>query len=247
MNLGREPFLSGEIEAALTVDARDGDAEAHRRLVTSALPWVIRIAKEYREFGVPFEDLVQEGVLGLLEAVRRFDPTRGNRLLTYAAPWIRKTIRQALDRQGNVVRPSTYASRRKSGAEHPTIRIRCVPLEGTIGPDGRNSPASRLADGNARPDEHLVREEGHRLVRCGVASLEDRERRILTRRFGLDGRPSESLDAVGTWLGISRERVRQIEGTALDKLRRGFSRGRRDLRASRSQAQKKGDAGSGVP
>ena len=189
-------------ERALFRAIQAGDWHARARLVVSNLPFVLGVAKRYRGMRVPFEDLVAEGALGLLEASYRFDPARGTRFITFATWWIRKRILLALDRG---------SGRYLSSAALP----REVPLEGEQG-----GPLNYLADGTAADGERtfLRRERLAELDRA-LSGLSSREREILRLRFGLASDEPKTLVQVAEVIGVSRERVRQIEYAALQALR----------------------------
>jgi RNA polymerase sigma factor (sigma-70 family) len=176
-------------------------------LVRNNLGFVAWIARDYRHRGVPFEDLVAEGNLGLLEAAQRYDVNRGTKFTTYAAWWIRKTIRVALDGAPVVRRPSLA-----SGGARP---LRAVGLDDPAG------VGARLADERSPdPESHLLDDETARRVRAAIVDLPPLERAVLEHRFGLEDRPLLSLRETGAALGLCGERVRQIERRSLDRMRR---------------------------
>jgi RNA polymerase primary sigma factor len=206
-------------EGAITVRARGDDAEAIERLVLANLPFVIHVAKEFRGRGVPFEDLLSEGCVGLLKAIRRFDPATGTRFMTYASFWVRKAIFQALVDQSRTVRVPRYA--REQGRMAP----RELRIDAEVPGFGEVTFAERLADrSRPGPAESLISRQERRRLRGHILALPHREQAVIASRFGLLGEPALTLNEVGRRLGISRERVRQIEVAALKRLRSGFLR-----------------------
>jgi RNA polymerase sigma factor (sigma-70 family) len=168
---------------------------------------------------VPFEDLVGEGCVGLLKAVRRFEPSTGTRFTTYASFWIRKQMLQALGDQTRVIHVPRYA--RQNGERAPReVRIDAEPA-GT----GGARLADRLADhALVSATDRLIGDQTLIKLRRQVRALPARERMVVARRFGLDGEAPVTLGDVGRHLGISRERVRQIERAALARLLKGIRR-----------------------
>jgi RNA polymerase sigma-32 factor len=238
--------LDAETERALARMWSSGDRAAGERLIEACLPFVISIAKEYRRWGVPLEDLVQQGNLGLLRAAARFDPARECRLATYAATWIRGEIREHAVRAYRIVRiGSTHTERtairryrdgsattpeelaRASGmplarsrALWPLLAQRDTALEAAH-EGGASTGHDRIASESATPEEALaVRQAQERvraMVRDALARLGERERRIVEAR-ALADEPS-TLEALGAEMGVSRERVRQLEARAHAVLR----------------------------
>ena len=208
-----------EEEGAITDRARRHDAQAIERLVIANLPFVVHVAKDFRGRGVPFEDLLSEGCVGLLKAIRRFDPASGTRFMTYASFWVRKAILQALVDQPRTVRVPRYA--REQGRFAP----REVRIDAEVAGLGEVTFAERLVDrGRPSPAESLISRQERRRLRGHVLALSHREQAVIASRFGLLGEPAQTLNEVGLRLGISRERVRQIEAGALKRLRSGLLR-----------------------
>lgn len=229
------------------------DARSVAALVAAHVPFVAKVAQEYRRYGISFEDLIQEGNVGLVEAAHRYDPSRGVKFFTYASWWIRKAIIESLGRHGALVRLPGYQVRRLKAlndaerafrAEHGRqpgldelsrcmsagsgtiaslrqIGRREIALETSAGTRGSFSLVQTLAAPAVEsPEAPMMREESVQLVRRALAVLKPRERLIVVRRYGLDDGRRRSLDEAGAELGVSRERVRQIERQALDRLRR---------------------------
>jgi RNA polymerase sigma-32 factor len=258
--IGRMPMLEQAEEGMLARRWREaGDCQAADRLVTSHLRLVARIAMGYRGYGLPMGDLISEGNLGLLQALKRFDPDRGFRLSTYAKWWIRASIQEYILRSWSLVRiGSRTAEKRLFFGLRRLKRELQVTDEGDMSPENVRKVADRLsvpesdvvnmnrrlaaqdrslnapvhADGEGEWQDRLVDErEGmdtelaerqergrrQRLLSVALESLTDRERSIIVERR-LRERPT-SLDEVAQKWGISRERVRQIEMRAVEKLR----------------------------
>jgi len=190
--------------------------ESLETVVRAHMPFVAHMARRYRDRGVPLEDLVAEGAVGLLKAIRRFDPNAGTRFTTYASFWIRKGIIDALLERPRVVHLPRYA--REQGKPFP----REVSLDAPVKTAETTSTWSeRLADRGSRAAfDVLADREEHRRLRRLVLDLTPREQVVLAERFGLHGGPARTLGDVGASMGLSKERVRQIESGALSRLRR---------------------------
>lgn len=226
-----------------------GDRAAGQKLVEASLPFVIRIAKEYRRWGVPLEDLVQQGNLGLLRAAAKYDPDKECRLVTYAAYWIRAEIREYVVRGYRIVRlGSTRTERRalrsfrrtgvanveelaqKSGMPlarcqklWPLLSQGDMSLDAAVGDAG---PAvDRLASELDSPEDEVTREHDLAAVReklCeAFGRLSSREQHILEERV-LSDEP-RTLEDLGRELGVSKERVRQLEERARIRLREALA------------------------
>ncbi len=258
-----EPPLSVDEERALAERARAGDEEAAGRLVRSHLGFVVHIARRYRRYGLPLNDLVQEGTIGLIHAVRRFDPSRNVRLCTYAGWWIRAHIQAYVVRSWSLVKLGTGTAQRalffrlrrmmadlRDGAGHlgedvlrPLAARFKVPMKEALaiarraagfdrsldeaGKSGSDRAAGRerlgeLADPAPNPEEQAAAasEQGWRRGRIARAltALSQRERAIIKGRYLAE--LAKTRDALARELGISAERVRQLEQKALEKLRR---------------------------
>jgi len=244
--LANRTTLSPEVEHDLATRYRAGDTVAGRKLIEACLPFVMTIALEYRRWGLPLEDIVQEGNIGLLKAAERFDPNRGCRLATYAAYWIRAEIREYVARGYRIVRLGSSKSERRalriyrktheknpealaemSGLTQeratellPLLMARDVSLERSPSDDGR-APVDRLADDARSPEEEAcLADERARLraaLRKVVAELSPRERRIVRQRWLTD--EPKTLEQLGAAFGVSKERVRQLEERAKKRMK----------------------------
>lgn len=222
-----------------------GDRRAGEKMIEACLPFVVSIALEYRRWGVPLEDIVQQGNLGLLKALAKFDPKHNCRLATYAAYWIRAEIREYVVRSFRVVRLGTTKAERRalrmyrktkvsdpatlarlSGLPEerarmllPILSTRETSLEASTAPFG--PAAERIESCAPSPEEEaLTRElavEAKRVVKDAVHHLDTRERMIVEQRLMNDEPPT--LQELGARLGVSKERVRQLEERARTKLR----------------------------
>ena len=246
---GRLLTRDEERELARRKDA--GDEAAKRRLIECNLRLVMSLTRNYRHAGVPLLDLIQEGNLGLIRAVEKFDYRMGYKLSTYATWWIRQAITRALADQGRLIRLPVHVSdqarrvmrtRRVLAQKHnrePTVaeiaaesgyteaRVAdlidlvedAISLETPLGENGSLYSDLIESEDAERPDrvttEHIRAAE----VREALDRIEPRLRQLLVLRFGLEGKPPQTLDDIGRELGVTRERVRQLETRAFRQLR----------------------------
>lgn len=250
--VARTPILSEAEEKELVWRMKQGDRAARERLIVSHLRLVVAVAKEYGDAGLDLLDLIQEGNIGLIEAVDRYDPSRGGRLSTYARWWIRQAIGQAIERQSQMIRIPAYLFRAivrfqrlkaSFGAEgiEETADILVAPgltterllrIRETVGNvisldmpiDEEDQTLEELVADEEMPTPEraalveLFREELLELVE----KLPARDAQVLRWRYGLEGPRPLSLTEVGQKLGLSRERVRQIETRALKRLKEAW-------------------------
>ena len=256
-SVNRMPMLSEQQEVELATRLRDeGDVDAARQLVMSHLRVVVAIARGYLGYRLPHADLIQEGNIGLMKAVKRFDPTRGVRLVSFAIHWIKAEIHEYILKNWRLVKIATTKAQRKlffnlrgmkqdsstlQPAEVRSIAAqlgvkpeevvemetrltgRDIPLDaGSDDEDERFAPIAYLPDPHAEPSEQVEQAQLARLqdsgLRDALASLDDRSRAIMQRRWLSEG-DSATLHELAAEYGVSAERIRQIEAKAMQKMR----------------------------
>ncbi|EQD24883.1 MAG: sigma-70 family RNA polymerase sigma factor [Nitrospirae bacterium] len=250
-NLRDYPLLSAEEEISLSREIAKGNQAARERMILSNLRLVVLIAKRYVGRGLGFSDLIEEGNIGLMKAVDRFDPEKGFRFSTYASWWIRQAIERAAINQGHLIRlpvhmmekvnqylsqveqmvadgraPDPEEAARKARLTvsefeglHQVLRS-AVSLDAPIGERDENSLKDILEDRNAdSPLDVVEKKENMQGISAAFGILRAKERQVIGLRFGLEGGDSMTLEEIGKILGVTRERVRQIEAVALSKMR----------------------------
>jgi RNA polymerase primary sigma factor len=245
----RHPLLTAAQEVALAKQIERGDPVAKQRMIQSNLRLVVSIAKNYRNQGLPFLDLIQEGTLGLIRAVEKFDWRRGFKFSTYATWWIRQAVARALADKSRMIRMPVHvvervhklnrAERRlwtELGRE-PTLEeiadeanitieqakeVRAAPkatsLDAPVGEDDDAVLGDFVSGGDPLPEDLVEETLRSEAINAALRSLPKRHRDVIVLRYGLDESDPRTLGEIGVRLGITRERVRQIEVEALGRL-----------------------------
>ena len=248
------PLLTYEEEYDLALKAKNGDKKARERLINSNLRFVVSVAKKFRGQGIPLEDLINEGNIGLMTAVDKFEPEKGYHFISYAVWWVRQAILKALAEQSRPVRlplnrsneliqivraknellksgensdPSAEDIAEKTGLERNLVKSlmditrEMISFDSPIKGDeeGDSSYFDFVEDKSQTPEEDVVNHMMEKDVRSLLGVLGDKEMDIIEKRYGFNGREPMSLKAIGDEYNLTKERIRQIEKSALEKLR----------------------------
>ncbi|HWY78601.1 MAG TPA: sigma-70 family RNA polymerase sigma factor [Verrucomicrobiae bacterium] len=250
--IGQVKLLTPEEEIALAERIQRGDQEAREQMIKANLRLVVKIARDYEGLGLPLLDLISEGNIGLMKGVERFQPARGAKLSTYAAWWVKQSIKRALANQSKTIRLPVHVTQKVAYMRRAAIKLRgsldreatdqeladelelsprhirqyreasraLICLDSPISSDDSTLLIETLADENAAaPFNDLVNDNDHNLVHEALATLDPRESKILAMRFGLNDGRAKTLEEVAEHFGVTRERIRQIQGQALEKMR----------------------------
>ena len=255
--ISKTPLLTIQAEIELAERIKNGDDEARAHMIRANLRLVVKIAQDYSNYGLPVTDLISEGNIGLMKAVERFDPEKGGKLSTYAAWWIKQSIKRALANQSKTIRlpvhmvdkiakmrrissmlaealgreptdeelaeevglPRRKMAMLKQASQRPTS------LDAPINDGESTAYGEIISDERAdNPLDMLADKNLYGEIDGLLDVLDERERRIIDERFGLNGKKPLTLEEVGREFGVTRERIRQLQNSALTKMRRALSR-----------------------
>jgi RNA polymerase primary sigma factor len=251
--IAEENLLTPQDEIDLAAEIKKGNKAARDRMIRANLRLVVKIARDYESFGLPLLDLINEGNIGLMKAVDKFDPTKGAKFSTYSSWWIKQAIKRSLSNQSKTIRLPIHLVEKIAKLRNVTNRLhdalgreptdeeiarelevapsrvalmrrasaRPLSLDDTVGDDDSTRLEERVADENAEhPYEELELQTSLNLLTQLLSKLNPRESKILRYRFGLDGERERTLEEVGQEFGVTRERIRQLQNIALNRLKR---------------------------
>jgi RNA polymerase primary sigma factor len=255
--IAKTTLLTPDEEIELAARIAKGDERARARMIESNLRLVVKIAKDYANYGVPLVDLISEGNIGLIRAVEKFDPNKGGKLSTYAAWWIKQSIKRALANQGKTVRlpihlvdklarvrrisalmaedlgrePTDSELSEELGIPREKLALLLQAskqnrsMDETTHDNSIVSFGEVIADDRAiDPLEALSQKNGLNELDLVLDTLNERETEIIGARFGLNGKRILTLEEIGRDFGVSRERIRQIQNAALNKMQKALTK-----------------------
>lgn len=250
--IGQVKLLTPKEEIKLAERIKLGDQEAREQMIKANLRLVVKIARDYEGLGLPLLDLISEGNIGLMKGVERFQPAKGAKLSTYAAWWIKQSIKRALANQSKTIRLPLHVTQKVSQMRRTAMKLRetldreatdqeladdleldprrlqryreasraMICLDSPVSGEDSTPVSETVADENAAaPFDDLLRDNDYGMVNETLATLDARESKILIMRFGLDDGAQKTLEEVAEHFDITRERIRQIQQQALEKMR----------------------------
>lgn len=250
--IGNFPLLTQEEEIALFQRVANGDEYAKQRIINSNLRLVVSIAKHYHAPNMTLQDLIQEGSLGLIRSIDKFEYKKGFKFSTYATWWIKQAITRAISDKSRIVRVPAHMNEsinkmqraknnfvnahhrepsdtelaelmgitKRKLREIQTAAADTISTETPVGEEGDTTLGDFIVDKDSQTaEQNVIEQEKHNRIMMAIETLTPREQMVLIKRFGLDGGREYTLDEIGKEIGVTRERVRQIEGKALRKLR----------------------------
>ena len=267
--ISKTDLLTPAEEVKLAARIKRGDKKAREHMIKANLRLVVKIAQDYSNYGLPLQDLISEGNIGLMKAVERFDPEKGGKLSTYAAWWIKQSIKRALANQSKTIRLPVHMVdkiaklRRITGmlteayGREPTDEELCeetgIPmkklsllkrasqrptsLDAPVGDEESSSYAEIIGDEHAvNPLDALSDKNMQGQLDDLYEVLDERESKIIDARFGIGGANPMTLEEVGREFGVTRERIRQLQNIALDKMRKSLRKREKPMPAALSRA-----------
>ncbi|MGC6425596.1 MAG: sigma-70 family RNA polymerase sigma factor [Akkermansiaceae bacterium] len=253
--ISKTELLTPKEEVELAAQIKKGDKKAREQMIKANLRLVVKIAQDYANYGLPLQDLISEGNIGLMKAVERFDPNKGGKLSTYAAWWIKQGIKRALANQSKTIRlpvhmvdkiaklrrittvltevygrePTDEELHEETGIPQKKLTLlkraamRPTSLDAPVGDGEASSYAEIIGDEHAEdPFEVLSEKNLHHQLDDLMGVLDERETKIIDARFGMNGKTPMTLEEVGREFGVTRERIRQLQNIALDKMRKSL-------------------------
>jgi RNA polymerase primary sigma factor len=257
-SIGRYPLLTSEEEVKLAKRIKKGDRAAREQMTAANLRLVVKIAKEYNGYGLPLEDLISEGNIGLVRAVEKFDPKHGTKFSTYASWWIKQAVRRAIANQSKTIRVPVHVADkiqklRRMGhrlteelgrepddaelaeeleiSESKVAQLRSaglqpLSLDAAVGTEDETATLAEIIGDQSAvdPSQKLTNENMQETVMAALSVLNEREMKIISLRFGLDGQKELTLADIGKKFKVTRERIRQLQNSALSKLHKRISK-----------------------